>query len=123
MAGYVSPRRKALQTKANLYCALGFGLQIVDQLVFGAARGAQARSPSAPLLVTASLGFLLAIASIVCWFVGLSAYARSKGYASWLSLLGLFSCCGLVVMVLLPNQWIETPPTDGVSDDYPRPHG
>ena len=118
MAGYVSPARKALQTRASIFCGAGLLLQVVTNVVLRSARSAG--SPGTGIIAVSGI---VGIIALVCWFIGLSAYAESKGYSKWLSLLGLLSCCGLVIMVLLPNKWV-----DGASDgygpgDYPRPNG
>lgn len=61
---------------------------------------------------------IVRIAALVPWFWGLADYARSKGYAAAWAALGILSCIGLLILVLLPNRWIETPP--GTGSVYPR---
>ena len=119
MAVPISPERKALQTKANIYVVLGIVLSLATRLAIVAIRHApRAGSPILFLFLIALL-----IAGFFCWYVGLSSYAQSKGYSKWLGLLGFLSCCGLVVLVVLPNRWVEASSDGYGPGDYPRPNG
>jgi peptidoglycan/LPS O-acetylase OafA/YrhL len=69
-------------------------------------------------IVLQMLGGILAKAGFLGWLVGAPAgllgsvllimgccfYAKAKGYAWWVGLLGLLSCIGLVVLYFLPDQ-------------------
>ncbi len=123
MAGYVSPERKALQTKANIFIVLGlvlsFGTRLIGSLLLNTSD-----TGTSGLGIVAILFLIVGgIAGLICWFIGLSAYAQSKGYSSWYSLFGLLSCCGLLVLVILPNKWVDSGPSGYGPGDYPRPNG
>lgn len=44
------------------------------------------------------------LAGTILLIIGLSFYARMRGHSPWLGLLGLLSCIGAVVLVLLPKR-------------------
>ena len=50
-----------------------------------------------PVLLVMGLGTLLLI-----W--GLTYYARMRGQSAWWGLLGLLSCLGMVLLLLLPKE-------------------
>ena len=61
--------------------------------------------------ITTTLFFWAAIASSVgitvstiLLILGLGYYAKSKGYAGALGLLGLLSCVGLIIVAVLPDK-------------------
>ena len=110
MAGIVSPERKALQTKANIFVVIAL---LLDFGGYGAAKVTHI-----PLFARGA-----AVIGLVFWVVGLMAYAESKGYSKWWGLIGLLSCCGLFILVLLPNKWIDASTGGYGSGDYPRPNG
>lgn len=62
----------------------------------------------------------------VFWVVGCGYYARSKGWSSGMGILGILTCIGLLVLVLLPDKWSKAlkhgPAPMGPSDltNYPR---
>lgn len=111
----VSSDRKALQRKATLFAPLGIVLSLIAQLFFiGSQRD------SNPMVVAAAFSSL--IASVICWYIGLGAFARSKGYPGTCGALGLLGCVGALILALMPNRWID-PPTDSYGPgDYPRPN-
>jgi hypothetical protein len=62
-----------------------------------------------------SLALLFAAGSFVgalLLIVGLSFYAKAKGYSAVFGLLGLLSCIGLLILAVLPDK------TKGQSDDH-----
>lgn len=52
----------------------------------------------------ALLAIPVALAGTVCFIWGCWNYALSKGYPGYVGLLGLFSCLGLIILVLLPDK-------------------
>ena len=61
--------------------------------------------------ILAKAGFLgwlvggpLAALGAVLFIMGCCFYAKAKGYAWWIGLLGLLSCIGLIVLYFLPDQ-------------------
>ncbi len=55
-----------------------------------------------PLLAVGLEGGIL-VGNILL-IIGLSYYARAKGYTAFLGLVGLLSCIGLVILALLPDK-------------------
>ena len=47
---------------------------------------------------------VLQLAGIICWLVGLSAYAKGKGHHGAWGLLGLLSLFGWIVLALMPDK-------------------
>lgn len=50
------------------------------------------------------VGGLASLVGIALLIAGLSVYARMRGHSPWLGALGLLSCIGMVVLVLLPRK-------------------
>jgi hypothetical protein len=80
------------KTKTNIGVGLGILLQII-------ARALKTAWPS-----TASLATLIGLLGLGLFVYGCFNYAQGKGYSRWLGLLGLLSCLGLVVLVVLPDK-------------------
>ncbi len=47
---------------------------------------------------------LFYVVGLVLFIWGCVGYAKGKGYTKWLGALGLLSCLGLIVLVLLPDR-------------------
>jgi hypothetical protein len=84
--------------KTNTNIGIGFGI-----LLQIAGRGlAYANEAAAiPAMVLTLLGAVFFI-----W--GCMNYAVGKGHSKWLGLLGLLSCIGLIVLILLPDHHKQT---------------
>ncbi len=80
------------KTKTNVGVGLGILLQII-------ARALKTAWPS-----PASLATLIGLLGLGLFVYGCFNYAQGKGYSRWLGLLGLLSCLGLVVLVVLPDK-------------------
>ncbi|OQB75901.1 MAG: hypothetical protein BWX92_02317 [Deltaproteobacteria bacterium ADurb.Bin135] len=78
--------------RTNIGVGIGIVLQSVGQVL-------QNEEPS-----TAPIGFLLTTVGLVLFVWGCFNYAQGKGYSQWLGLLGLLSCIGLIVLVVLPDR-------------------
>ncbi len=61
------------------------------------------------------LGQMLAFA---LWMVGCIRIAQSKGYSQWYGALGLLCLIGLIVLIVIPDKWVE----DAIESptNYPR---
>ena len=49
-------------------------------------------------------GTLIGVLGLAMLVAGLTLYARMRGQSPWFGLLGLLSCIGMVVLVLLPKK-------------------
>lgn len=54
------------------------------------------------------LGLILVLAGTIFFIWGWVNYAAGKGQSKWLGLLGLLSCIGLIILVLLPDHHKES---------------
>lgn len=111
--------RKALQKSASIKVLIAIVLSLVGYGIGLTAAGAGAGAqPNVPL---ALLGSAIQLISAVPWFWGLGEYSKSKGYTPWMASITLFPCIGLLILVLLPNKWVNRP--EGAYDphtNYPR---
>ncbi|MEO6600107.1 MAG: hypothetical protein ABIQ16_09565, partial [Polyangiaceae bacterium] len=78
---------KSLNNRSLAIGGLGLALQ----------GGASAAVPGQP-------GAMLRFAGAILLVIGLSCYAKMRGQSPWLGLLGLLSCLGVIVLVLLPKN-------------------
>jgi hypothetical protein len=69
---------------------VGVGLGIILQIVSGRMDG--------------FLGLIIGLAGTAAFLWGCFNYAKGKGYPSLLGLLGLLSCIGLLILVVLPDK-------------------
>ena len=84
--------------KTNIGIAVGILLQIGARFLF---RGENASGG------LAYLGFSVALVGAAFWVWGCMNYAEGKGHSKWLGLLGLLSCIGLIILVLMPDRHKE----------------
>jgi hypothetical protein len=62
-------------------------------------------NPNTVPQVGAALALQLGMfAGSVLFIIGLSFYAKAKGYSALLGLLGLLSCLGLLIIAVLPDK-------------------
>lgn len=115
------------QTKSNLGVGVGFVIAVVGRLMTAA--GGSSHSSA-----LTGLGYLVGIVGSGLFIWGCVNYAQGKGYSPWLGALGLLSCLGLIVLVVLPDKMKDggfggpgmggpggyTPPQPGV---WPPPPG
>lgn len=52
----------------------------------------------------AVLGHAISFVGLIIFIWGCMSLSVEKGYSKWLGLLGLFSCIGLLVLLLLPEK-------------------
>jgi Na+-driven multidrug efflux pump len=112
MAGYVSPERKALQTKSNIFVVVAIVLNLLSAAL---GQGAQAGQISPITWVFAPFVW-------GCWIAAATFYAKSKGYSPWYGALGALCCCGILILIIMPNKWVDAPASGYGPGDYPRPN-
>lgn len=82
----------ANRTKTNIGVGVGIILQVIGRLLV-------LHNPNLALV-----GFILTLVGLVFFVWGCMNYAEGKGHSKWLGLLGLLSCIGLIVLVLMPDR-------------------
>ena len=80
------------KTNTNIGVGVGILLQIAGSVVV-------LEVPSLALV-----GRTLSLVGLLFFIWGCMNYAEGKGYSKWLGLLGLLSCIGLIVLVILPDN-------------------
>jgi hypothetical protein len=80
------------KSKTNIGIAIGLILEIVGNVI-------RMQMPN-----LAMVGAIIALVGAVFFIWGCMNYAVGKGYSKFLGLLGLLSCIGLIVLVLLPDK-------------------
>jgi len=80
------------KSKTNIGIAIGLILEIVGNVI-------RMQMPNLALV-----GAIIALVGAVFFIWGCMNYAVGKGYSKFLGLLGLLSCIGLIVLVLLPDK-------------------
>lgn len=84
------------KAKTNLFVGAGLLLQVLGRFGIG---------PEAP-----EIGLVLILMGAVVFIYGCSTYAQGKGHSAALGFLGLLSCVGLLILVLLPDRHRDTKP-------------
>jgi hypothetical protein len=79
----------------------GIILQFVGWFMSGNAAGAAGRNATPEMSIPA---LLVTLTGTVLLIVGLSLYAKAKGYHPAFGLFGLLSIIGLIVLGVLPNK-------------------
>ena len=103
------------QTKSNIGVGVGFVVALLGRVA--AATGASSHNQG--LII---LGAALSVAGSGLFIWGCVNYAQGKGYSPWLGLLGLLSCIGLLVLVILPDKYKSGgPPAGGGGYAPPQP--
>ena len=80
------------KTKTNIGVGIGLILEIGGQII----------NRQMPALIL--VGSLIALVGVVFFIWGCMNYAAGKGYSKVLGLLGLLSCIGLIILVVLPDK-------------------
>lgn len=78
--------------KTNLGVGLGFLLQLGGRLIMG-------QNPNLGIV-----GGVMVLVGLILFIWGCMNYAEGKGHSKWLGLLGLLSCIGLIILVVLPDK-------------------
>ena len=53
----------------------------------------------------AAVGLILAIVGLLVSVTGCMQYAEAKGHSKWVGLVGLLSCLGLLILLMLPDRY------------------
>lgn len=88
------------QKKSNIGVGVGFVIAVVGRVLQysgGAAGGAGGQG-------LVGLGIVVSLVGTAVFIWGCVNYALGKGYSPWLGALGLLSCIGLIVLVILPDK-------------------
>ncbi len=85
------------KTKTNIGIGVGILLQILGAVLSGVES-------------IAIIGLLMQVVGFIMFIWGCSCYAVGKGYSQFLGILGLLSCLGLVILVVLPDKHKSPPP-------------
>ena len=109
------PKRKALQRKAAVCGLAAFVLQI---LYWDTVAGVGANPPPPPEFWIKAWAF--GPSCWLLWILCASAYAQSKGYSKSCGAIGLLTCCGALLLALLPDRWTSEE-VEYLPGDYPRP--
>lgn len=80
------------RTKTNIGVGIGFVLQLAGRFLLMANKD------------LAIIALILTVVGAVVFIWGCMNYTMGKGYSKWLGLLGLLSCIGLIVLVVLPDR-------------------
>ena len=83
------------KTKTNIGVGVGIGMSFAGRMMMRSSGGSGA---------AAMLGGVIALAGLLPFVWGCSMYAKGKGYSPWFGALGLLSCLGLLVLVLMPDR-------------------
>jgi hypothetical protein len=100
------------KTKTNIGVGLGILGQLLGRMLI--VRGGETGSR-----LFAILGFVLILAGFISFISGCCAYSVGKGYSSSYGFLGLLSCFGLFVLVLLRDKFPEGKPLVSASPPGP----
>ena len=102
------------QTKSNIGVGVGFVLAVGGRVLAG--MGATSQNQSFTIL-----GIVVGLVGTAVFVWGCVNYAQGKGYSPWLGLLGLLSCIGLIVLVILPDKHKGGGPPPGGGGGYVPP--
>jgi hypothetical protein len=85
----------------------GLLLQIASQFIVNLYKNpaAQMQSEILPIIATAGL-----MVGTVLLIIGLCYYAKAKGYSAVYGFLGLLSCIGLIILALMKDKTVASPP-------------
>jgi hypothetical protein len=108
----MAANRKDLQKQSNYFLLGAVVLWVVLNFI------ARVLIPEGSVVALFLMPFWLV--ALVLWVIGCMRYAQSKGYSSLYGFLGILTICGLLVLVLLPNKWVEEGPASSPTN-YPRP--
>jgi len=53
-----------------------------------------------------AVGVIVMLIGAVAFIWGCMNYAEGKGHPKWLGLLGLLSCVGLIILIMLPDHYV-----------------
>jgi len=91
------------QTKTNIGVGVGFAISVVGRVLQFSANSAGGTGGQGLL----GLGAVVSLVGAGIFIWGCVNYALGKGYSPWVGALGLLSCIGLLVLVILPDKTKE----------------
>lgn len=95
-------------------------LAAVDSLAYlNVIAGVGGSPPPPPSFWAAAL--TTGLSSQVLWMAAATFVARSKGRSGWWCLAGLLTCCGVFLVLVLPEVRPSEKATEYEPGDYPRP--
>lgn len=103
--------RRSLQRRAGFWAGGAVSSVIVATIAISFVPPAQ----GGPFNLLAPILLAILLLPVIPWTVGCGYYARAKGWPAGFGLLGLLTCFGLLVLVLLPDRWdqaLRTPIVD-----------
>ena len=106
------------QKKSNIGVGVGFVMELAGRVLMAVSGSSGSAPPSVPLV---ALGAVIAIVGVVLFIWGCVQYSLGKGQSGWLGALGLLSCLGLIVLILLPDKTKGGPPAGGTGYGAPQP--
>ena len=93
--------------KSNIGVGIGIVLEIAGRVL---------TASGAPLIF---LGIPILVAGVVIFIWGCFNYSEAKGYSRYLGFLGVASCIGLIVLILLPDKCKNGgPPSNNAGGPY-----
>jgi hypothetical protein len=85
-----------MRSEKEAGATVGIGIGIISELVGGMVANGKGGA--------AVFGGIITLVGVVFLVGGCMNYAVLKGYSKWLGLLGILSCVGLIVLILLPDH-------------------
>jgi hypothetical protein len=80
----------SLFEQINIWVWIGFVIQIIGRVAAG--------------LVGGPIGAAISILGLLIFVLGCMGICQEKGYSRWWGFLGIFSCIGLLVILVLPEK-------------------
>ena len=84
----------SLLENLNIGIWAGFIIQVIGRIA-GRSMGGE---------LGATIGLVISLLGLVIFVWGCMRYAADKGYSKWLGLLGLLSCIGFIILLVLPEK-------------------
>lgn len=100
------------QKRSNIGVGIGIVLEIAGRVMLGIAR---------ENITLGAIGGVTLLVGVVFFIWGCMSYAEAKGYSALLGLLGLFSCVGLLILIILPDKNKDGGPTIGSGPNIDMP--
>ena len=89
---------------ASVASRKGSGLQPIPLIVLGIVLMFAARTLSTIVEGASLFAVLLSLVGLLVYLAGCMKYAARKGHSVWIGLLGLLTCLGLPILLLLPDR-------------------
>lgn len=86
------------KTKTNIGIGVGLIIQFIGRAIISG------------MPDNSFIGLLLVLVGFIMFIWGCGCYAMAKGYSQFLGILGILSCLGLIILVILPDKHKNPPP-------------